>query len=215
MTKPVIGIFGGTFDPVHHGHIQCALYVQQHCQLSQLRLMPSHLPPHRATPGVSAEHRARMVELAISDYPQLELETLELEQQRPSYTSDSLAQLKQRYHHHTLAFVIGMDSLCYLTQWHNWQQILQLSHLLVCQRPGYNPQQGDAPQLLQQYGCDNLQQLHDKTAGHIFVLHNPQHNISATMLRQQLALPDSQPPAICETVLNYIRQHRLYQNQQL
>ncbi|MDX3773650.1 nicotinate-nucleotide adenylyltransferase [Chromatiaceae bacterium AAb-1] len=215
MTNSIIGIFGGTFDPIHHGHLQCALYVQQHCQLTQLRLMPSHLPPHRETPGVSAEHRAAMVELAIKPYPQLALERLELEQQRPSYTADSLLQLKQRYHHSTLAFVIGMDSLCYLTRWYHWQQILQSAHLLVCRRPGYSQQQGDAPLLLQQYGTDDLSLLSRKSAGHIMLLDNPLQNISATGLRQQLADPASQPATISHAVLNYIRQHKLYQGQTL
>ena len=119
MTKH-IGILGGTFDPVHNGHIACADYVQRECGLDTVRLMPCHLPPHRATPGVSAEQRAAMVQLAISAYPKLALERLELDKQSPSYTFDSLQLLHQREPDCRFYFVIGMDSLCYFRQWKNW-----------------------------------------------------------------------------------------------
>ncbi len=120
----LLGFYGGTFDPIHHGHLQLALYVAAHCQLSCLQLLPCHLPPHRAHPGVSSAHRAAMVELAIAPYPQLQLNTLELSKNSPSYTVETLEQLRAQYPTDTLLFVIGMDSLNQFQHWHRYQDIL-------------------------------------------------------------------------------------------
>ncbi len=209
MTRKIIGIFGGTFDPIHQGHLACARYVLTHCQLDSIRLMPCHLPPHRATPGVSSQQRAKMVELAIASEPNMQLEPLELNRQTPSYTVDSLLALKQQNPAASLAFIIGMDSLQYFTKWHNWQHILQLAHLIVCRRPGYASDEGDAPILLNQY-AGNLQQLQQQPAGVILLLDNPDFMQSATFIRQQLATHPHIHTMLPPAVLQYIQQQRLY-----
>lgn len=206
----VIGILGGTFDPIHQGHLACALHVQQQCKLSEVRLMPCHIPPHRASPGVSAQHRANMVELAITDFPLLRLETLELEKTTPSYTVESLQILKQRYPEQSLAFIIGMDSLISFRQWYNWQAIFRLAHLIVCQRPGYSIDQGDAADLSVQYGQTDFTLLQRHQAGGLFIVDNPLYPVSATALRQQLQTRQPED-GIPEKVLNYIQRHGLYQ----
>jgi len=208
INKP-IGIFGGTFDPIHQGHLACARYVLEHCQLASLRLMPCHLPPHRATPGVSSVQRSAMVKLAIANEPKMQLEPLELNRQAPSYTVDSLRQLKQQLPDQPLAFIIGMDSLLYFKQWHQWQQILTLAHLIVCRRPGYAAEQGDAPALIQDYG-GSLNQLTTQDAGVILLLDNPDFAESATFVRQQLPLNAEVQAMLTPAVLQYIRQQRLY-----
>jgi len=210
MTKH-IGILGGTFDPVHNGHIACADYVQRECGLDTVRLMPCHLPSHRVTPGVSAEQRAAMVQLAIAGYPKLALERLELDKQSPSYTVDSLQLLHQREPDSRFYFIIGMDSLCYFRQWKNWQRILQLAHLLVCERPGYRATEGDAPFLLQQYGVDDIAALQQSAAAGILLLHNPLSAISATDIRRQLQHNRAACSALDPAVLNYIQLQQLYQ----
>ncbi|MCF4010298.1 nicotinate-nucleotide adenylyltransferase [Rheinheimera sp. UJ63] len=209
MTKPLLGIFGGTFDPIHRGHLACARYVVEHCALKQLALMPCHLPPHRATPGVSSEQRAAMVKLAIANEPTMRLERLELNRTSPSYTVDSLRALKQQQPDTTLAFIIGMDSLQYFTKWHQWLQILELAHLIVCRRPGYSADQGDAPMLLARYGA-TLSQLQQQDAGKILLLDNPDFYESATFVRQQLASDRRVQAMLPAQVLEYIRQHALY-----
>lgn len=206
-----IGILGGTFDPVHAGHIQCASYVQQQCRLDEVRLMPCHLPPHRATPGVSAEHRAAMVQLAIASAPKLALERLELNKQSPSYTIDSLKLLRQREPDSRFYFIIGMDSLSNFCQWKDWQDILQYAHLLVCQRPGYNSSAGDAPALIQRYGAVELSELTQSDCGKILLLANPLMDISASELRRQLHDGQGRSDALAPAVLNYIQAQQLYQ----
>lgn len=199
------GFYGGTFDPIHQGHLLSALYVQQACQLDSLDLLPCHLPPHRDSPSSSA-HRAEMVRLAIAPYPQLRLNLLELKRDTPSYTVDTLTELKQQYPADILCFVIGMDSLCYFTRWHRWPEILALCHLLVLQRPGYSAASGDAPGLLQQFGCPSVTALREAKHGHILLLQNPPVDVSATAIRSGEAAPAQQIPA----VQAYIQQHGLY-----
>lgn len=206
-----IGILGGTFDPVHNGHIACANYVQQHCALDEVRLMPCHLPPHRATPGVSSGQRAAMVQLAISPYPQLKLERLELNKPSASYTADSLQLLSKQEPDSRLYFIIGMDSLCYFRSWKNWPTILELAHLLVCQRPGYSQQDGDAPALLQQFGIASQIELRQRQSGGIMLLANPLTDISASEIRQQLQQQQSAVKTLDPAVLNYIQTQQLYQ----
>ncbi|MEE2022769.1 nicotinate-nucleotide adenylyltransferase [Alkalimonas mucilaginosa] len=209
-TNPLLGIFGGTFDPIHYGHLRTALHVQQTCQLEQVRLMPCHLPAHRASPGVSAVQRAEMVQLAIAPYPQLALEPLELRQHRPSYSAISLAQLKQQYPKHQLAFILGMDAFNQFTRWHRWQQILQLADLIVCQRPDYEQLSAESQALLVKRQLQQPQDLQQRGQGRILVLENPLLAVSASQLRAELPKLASCPEWLPSAVWNYIRQHELY-----
>ncbi|MDP4529841.1 nicotinate-nucleotide adenylyltransferase [Alkalimonas delamerensis] len=208
--KPLLGIFGGTFDPIHYGHLNCALQVQQHCGLQQVRLMPCHLPPHRASPGVSAAQRAQMVELAIADYPQLALEPLELQQQRPSYSAISLAQLHQQFPEHQLAFILGMDAFNQFTRWYRWQDILQRADLIVCQRPQHATVSTASQPLLQQHQIQTAAELQQPGHGRILLFNNALQDISATELRQQIPSLQQCPDWLPQSVWNYILQHRLY-----
>lgn len=206
-----IGILGGTFDPVHNGHITCANYVQQQCALDEVRLMPCHLPAHRATPGVSSKQRAAMVQLAISQYPQLKLEPLELNKPSASYTAESLQLLHELEPDNRFYFIIGMDSLCYFRSWKNWPSILERAHLLVCQRPGYSQYDGDAPALLQQFGVTSHSVLRQRQSGGIMLLTNPLTDISASEIRRQLQQQHSPVTTLDPAVLNYIQTQQLYQ----
>lgn len=209
----LLGFYGGTFDPIHQGHLQLALYVQQHCHLKELQLLPCHLPPHRAHPGVSSLHRARMVELAISPYPQLTLNTLELAKNSASYTVETLELLHQQYPDDVLCFVIGMDSLCAFQSWHRYQDILSLCHLLVCQRPGYQLNAA-ALELLKSHGATDIKELTEQKSGKILLLDNPLFDISATQIRTAFTANQQNTPAPSlqiPQVLAYIQQHRLYQ----
>ncbi len=208
-----LAVFGGTFDPIHKAHLACAQYVLQHCDVREVQLMPCHLPAHRTSPGVSAEHRAAMVQLAIEHTPAIHLQRLELNKHSPSYTFDSLQLLRQQYPSGGLIFVMGMDSLAYFKQWHQWQGILRLAHLVVCQRPGSSAQDGDCPSLLHHYGTNVLQDLHQHDAGKIMLLNNPPVDLSASRIR---ALLKQNPQSgelnqlLPAEVLSYIKAERLY-----
>jgi nicotinate-nucleotide adenylyltransferase len=209
----MLGFYGGTFDPIHQGHLQSALYVQQYCQLDRLELIPCHIPPHRAHPGVSSEHRAAMVRLAIAPYPQLALNVIELEKNSPSYTVETLELLHAEHPNDTLLFVIGMDSLTQFHSWFRYRDILKLCHLLVCQRPGYQPDSIETKAILAEHQLQAVSDLRSKTHGGIVILPNPMLDISATAIRQSLQqstnnTADSQQ---IDAVAAYILEHQLYQ----
>ena len=204
------GYYGGTFDPIHQGHLQLALYVQKHCQLSQLDLLPCHIPPHRAAPGISSEHRAAMVRLAIAEHPALVINELELKKNQPSFTVDTLRILKAQYPTDALCFLLGMDSLCHFKSWYQHEQILQLAHLIVLKRPGYDAIKGDAPSLLATHQANSLDELRQQVAGKILVLDNPTYNISASQIREQYQQNQLDPSLQIPAVQQYIEQHRLY-----
>lgn len=149
-----------------------------------------------------------MVELAIAQQPKFSLDRLELQLAQPSYTVNSLHLLQQKHADTTLCFVMGMDSLCYFKQWHQWQNILKLAHLIVLKRPGY-PQHGDVPALLAEYAGE-LADLHRSSAGRILVLNNPDYPQSATQIRAELAHSTQRPAMLPENVWQYIVKHQLY-----
>ena len=188
----LLGFYGGTFDPIHQGHLQLALYVQQSCHLDRLELIPCHQPPHRAHPGVSSTHRAEMVRLAIAPFAQLGLNLLELEKNSPSYTIETLEILHRMHPNDQLLFVIGMDSLTQFHHWHRYQDILKLCHLVVCQRPGYQINSAETRTLLAQHQLFSALELTRQPAGGILILQNPLFDISATAIRQsfQHSTPD-------------------------
>ncbi|WP_115719364.1 nicotinate-nucleotide adenylyltransferase [Gallaecimonas mangrovi] len=134
--KP-IGFFGGTFDPIHLGHLRMAIEVMETFALESLTLLPNKVPPHRPQPIASAEQRLTMTQLAVKDIAGLTVDDLELKRDGDSYTVDTLEHLARKFPGRPLLFMMGMDSLLSFTAWHGWQRILQLASLAVCCRPGH------------------------------------------------------------------------------
>jgi len=128
----LIGINGGTFDPIHYGHLRPALEVQQQLGLDQVLFVPCYQPVHRVLPQASAEQRSTMIELAIENQPSFKLEKTEIERGGPSYMVDTLASLKQRKPETSLVLMMGTDTFAQFHRWHDWQGILQLANLAIC-----------------------------------------------------------------------------------
>ncbi len=137
-----IGIFGGTFDPIHIGHVKSIDAVATWLHLDKVLIIPAHIPPHKTdsniTPKATSAQRATMVELAIADKPLFYCDRRELNRNGPSFTIDTLKELKATYPNQPLYFVIGMDSLQTFTTWHKYKEILSLCHLVVNTRPNYH-----------------------------------------------------------------------------
>ncbi|PWC21001.1 nicotinic acid mononucleotide adenylyltransferase [Brenneria roseae subsp. roseae] len=210
---PLTAFFGGTFDPIHYGHLTPVTALASLVGLSQIVLLPNNVPPHRPQPEASPQQRLRMVQLVAEDNALFTVDDRELQRQKPSYTIDTLEALRTEKGMDTpLAFIIGQDSLLTLHQWHRWQDILSVCHLLVCARPGYRSTLAtpELQQWLESHLIKDPQLLHQQTHGRIFLADTPLVTISATEIRQRrqagLDCHDWLPPA----VLRYIDEHGLY-----
>lgn len=206
-----IAIFGGTFDPVHFGHLRTALELVETLALDHLRLMPSAQPPHRDAPQRSALHRAAMVQCAIASEPRLQLERCELEREGLSYTVDSLQHIRQELgDERSLYLVVGSDAVLNLPRWSRWEQLLDLVHLVVLARPGWAlPDSGAVAQWLRWHRVSDPSELSGPCGG-VLIHRLRQLPISATEIRQQLAQGCSPRYLLPEAVLDYICAHNLY-----
>jgi nicotinate-nucleotide adenylyltransferase len=205
-------VFGGTFDPVHYGHLRSALELVERLQLERLRLMPCARPPHRAAPPCSAEHRAAMVELAVAGEPRLHCDTRELGRAGASYTIDSLIELRDELGAETgLCMVMGCDAVLGITGWHRWQELLDWAHVIILARPGWVlPQSGEVADWLRQHRLDEPGALRRQSAGGILIQELRRLDISSTEIRQLLAAGRSARYLLPQSVLEYIRDHQLY-----
>lgn len=207
-----IGIFGGTFDPIHIGHLRIALELKQQLQLDEMRLLPCYLPPHRPTPGASANQRVDMLEIALQDCTDLQIDKRELQRDKPSYTYDTLHDLRAEVGEQTsLCLCMGRDSFATLDTWHNWDQLVQLAHILVVARPGWLlPESGAVADLLQSCRGDSTA-IAQQAAGAIVVLEQRLLPISATDIRAQIRTGNSPQFLVPDGVWKYIRRNGLYQ----
>ncbi|MGG4607702.1 nicotinate-nucleotide adenylyltransferase [Providencia sp. Me31A] len=207
-------LFGGTFDPIHYGHLRPVEALAKQVGLEKVILLPNHVPPHRPQPEASPLQRLEMVKLAIQDTPLFTIDTRELEKNSPSYTIETLVQLRQEMGAtQPLAFIIGQDSLLSINTWHGWERILDNCHLLVCARPGYATQFSDPIMhaWLSQHQTLDPVRLNQTANGYIFIGNTPLVNISATQIRKKLNTGDSCSELIPDAVLQYIHQQHLYQ----
>ncbi|MFK8051623.1 MAG: nicotinate-nucleotide adenylyltransferase [Woeseiaceae bacterium] len=179
-----IGIFGGTFDPIHFGHLRSAFELLQGLDLSEVRFMPCGNPPHRAAPKAPAELRVAMVRSAIIEQPGFVLDEREVLREGLSYTVDTLRSLREDFPHHPMCLIVGMDAFLGLPKWYQWREILQLAHIVVAHRPGWTaPTTGALGDLLRDRGTDLVSDLHKALAGAIFVREVTQLEISSTSIR--------------------------------
>ncbi|NKI73610.1 nicotinate-nucleotide adenylyltransferase [Dickeya sp. CFBP 2040] len=213
VIPPLTAYFGGTFDPIHYGHLRPAAALAQETGLQHVILLPNNVPPHREQPEASATQRKTMVELAIRGNPLFQVDDRELQRATPSYTIDTLETLRvEKSDSAPLAFIIGQDSLLTLHRWHRWQEILDYCHLLVCARPGYR-QQLDTAELeswLADHQTDDAEQLHRQRHGLIYLAHTPFVSISATEIRQRRQQGIDCHDLLPESVLKYIDTQGLY-----
>lgn len=180
--------FGGTFDPIHYGHLKAVTALAEEVGVAQVTLLPNHVPPHRPQPIASPQQRVDMVNLAIANNPLFVVDDRELHRTTTSYTIDTLESIRQeRGHSSPLAFIIGQDALLTLHQWHRWQNLLEVCHLLVLARPGYAVQMA-TPEMqhwLEQHQLKEVEQLTERPHGAVYLATTPLLDISATDIRQR------------------------------
>ncbi len=210
--RKTLGIFGGTFDPIHIGHLRMALEIKQQLQLDEMRLLPCYLPPHRPAPGATADERVAMLKLALQDCAGLLIDERELQRSNPSYTYDTLRELRAELGGQTsICLCMGMDSFATLDSWHNWDQLLQLAHIVVVARPGwFLPESGAIADLLNVHR-NSIEVIAQQAVGAIVLLEQRLLPISATDIRAQVHAGNSPQFLVPDAVWNYIRTNKLYQ----
>lgn len=214
----IIGLFGGTFNPIHQGHLALAHSVMSALGCHQIRFIPAAIPPHKANPTVTADHRAAMVGLAIASEPRFVLDCCELERNGKSYTIDTLNEMRQRFAQQSLVLMIGQDSYASLPSWHHWQALLDDAHILVIHR-------ADLDQKLEVHPAHAAKIIPITEATTLFAqtshgllsyLTVTPPNLASTDIRAQLAVGDSRArDALPAAVWDYVQQHQLYQSKHL
>lgn len=211
MSK-AIGIFGGSFDPVHNGHLRAAYEVGQYFKLDHIRLIPCGNPPHRGQAVASAQQRLMLLHLAVKSSQSFVVDDREIQREQPSYTFDTLTSLRQEFASEPLFLLIGSDAFSAIDTWHNWQQLLDLAHIVVMARPDETLVLPEAVEDWYQshQGREGDEQL---STGKIWSLSTTQLAISSTAIRDDLAKGISPAYLMPDAALQLIEQMGLYRDQ--
>lgn len=209
----LIGIFGGTFDPVHFGHLRSALEVSEALELDEMRWVPCRRPPHRRLPVASPDDRLAMLELALQGAPDhFVLDRREMERGGPSYMIDTLASMRAQWREAALCLVLGQDAFLGLDRWHRWRELLDLAHIVVMRRPGAFPLDSN-PNLAEWVASRMTSQaarLRGLPCGLVHATEVTQLPISATAIRTILAVGRSVDYLLPAQVVAFIRHKGLY-----
>ena len=217
MSNQAIGIFGGTFDPIHFGHLRLAQELATGLKLGEVRFIPTGRPPHRNPPAVSSAQRLEMVRLAIAGNPLFALDTREIFKEQLCYTVDTLSELRSELgNDRPLCLLMGSDAFFGLTTWHRWQELFGLAHIIVAHRPGF-PRIAWADSLpdllkqeLRQRLKDSAEGVHEAPSGLVIAQPITALAISATFVRNGLQSGVSPRYLLPDAVLEYIQANRLY-----
>lgn len=217
---PAYGLLGGSFDPIHQGHVRLAEEVRQTLALEQMALLPAHRQPLKNGAGASSAERAEMARLAIQDYPELTIDARELQREGPSYTVDTLRSWRREYGDDCcLCFCMGLDSLLQLHRWKQWSELFELANIVVFARPGWDWDEASRLELpealkeaLRARRCNSKEEFLQHSNGHWLEVEAPLMDVSSTQIRQQLSEGIS-PMTVAhlpEAVAKYIDTHGLY-----
>jgi nicotinate-nucleotide adenylyltransferase len=211
-----LAIYGGTFDPVHFGHLRSALEVREMLAVSQLKLIPASVPPHRKVPTASAEQRMQMLKLATKDIGYLQIDDREIRRQGKSFTVDTLASIRQEMGPDTpLSLILGADTYALLHEWRSWESLGELAHLVILDRPGHQGQL-PGPEVIawsDERWVSDPQCLRGQASGLICRLRLTQMDISATRIRELVRRGGNIDYLLPDEVINYIVKHRIYDRQ--
>jgi nicotinate-nucleotide adenylyltransferase len=212
-----IGILGGTFDPIHFGHLRLAQEALEQCRLQQVRFIPGGTPPHRSAPQASPTARLEMVRLALHSHHEFIVDVREVYRTDPCYTVDTLTSLREELgQEQPLCLLLGSDAILQLHAWHEWQRLFELAHIVVMQRPGVplgNAILQADPALQQEYQARLApapRRLHESPHGAIVALDMPLLDIAATDIRRRCSENKNIRYLLPDSVAHYIHSHQTY-----
>ncbi|SVE16609.1 uncharacterized protein METZ01_LOCUS469463 [marine metagenome] len=207
-----IGVLGGTFDPIHNGHIRLALEVRNKLKLDTIKLIPANIPPHRSTPLASANDRKKMVELAILDQENLSIDLREIENKNISYTVNTLISLRVEFPNDALFLIVGEDVFNMIDTWKDWQSILNYTHIIVATRLEENKKNiSDELKVWRKKNeINDIKILKMTQSGHVFYINTPIVEISSRMIREYYSQKKIIDEYLPSNIISYIKENNLY-----
>ena len=204
-----MGVFGGTFDPVHQGHLRTVASVRQQLDLAHVLFVPAARPRLRSAPIASATHRLEMLKRALASEPSFEVNDLELGRDRPSTTVLTLEALHLDYQETPICFILGIDAFLGFPQWHRWTELLGLAHFVVMSRPG-TILPVERPTWWVRAETTDLSMVHRRRAGSVVMVEVPPMDVAASNIRERLRVGDDISHSVPKSVIDYITEHQLY-----
>ena len=215
--SPLVGIFGGTFDPIHYGHLRIAEEIVETVGLQKMYFVPAGIPRLRHSPVASPQHRVEIVRLAIQKNPDFVLDEREIYRDSVSYSIDTAREFKQEFGEEVrLCLVLGADAFIKLSEWNNWKELFNLCHFIVSTRPGYTLTlikellSKELREECSQRWVSNTESLKKNASGLIFIASTTMLDISATTIRAHIAVGRSVRHLVPSVTVNYISENKLY-----
>lgn len=211
QTHKAIGILGGTFDPLHLGHLRMGLELHDALNLVKVHIIPTYQPTYREQPIATPEQRLAMVQCAVADEPALIADDREIRRKNSTYTIDTLIEMRSEMPDTPFCLLVGIDAFLGFPSWHRWKEILAYAHIIVAHRPHYHlPQAGIVAELIHAHLQNEISFIHEQMAGGILLRPITALEISATDIRKQIAMGRNPRYLLPDSVYNYIKQNGTY-----
>lgn len=211
MIYPTMALLGGVFDPVHLGHLNIATQLENKFHFDQVRFIPCKQQVLKHDAHVSAQHRLAMLQLALEDFPNFTIDTLELDRDTPSFTYLTLETLREKFPTHSLIWIIGADVLRNFSAWRHWESLLDRAHFLVVNRPGFSFKlENVLESFIEERKTSNFDLLKQNTHGYFFFEAMEAFAISSSEIRQAISEKKSIQAWVPRKVASYIHNHHLY-----
>lgn len=212
--QQLIGVYGGSFDPVHNGHCRLIIELLERLPLTEIKILPCKTPALKPQTQASATHRLNMLGMALLECDRVSIDDRELKRQKISYTYDSLLEIRKEIGQQPIALIMGSDAFINFDQWHRWQELLTLAHIIIVNRPHFElPVTGVLAHLLTDNCVDDVNELSKRSAGKIFICPIPLLAISATDIRRKYEEKLSIKYLVPDSVLEYIINEEIYSSE--